>query len=626
LPSTERGSFCRISTDSSGERVLYCNGTNVLWRPIAPLAEGKCNEKPEDIFVWKGHTKRTTCASMTANKEWVVSGDDSGAIRVWGAKGDHVQKNEYKLWSGAVKDVAWSSDSTRIVAAGDGNDVRAVAMIWDTGSKTGEVTGHTKAVNSIAFRSQRPFRVMTGGQDFQVAFHEGPPFKFARSYTEHTNFVNSVRYSPDGEWAVSAGSDSKVCLYKGKEGEFVKEFAKPAGITGSLWDVAWAPDSTRVATAGGDKRIRIWDRDSGAQVAEAPCGAGALEDMQVGLTWPTADRIISVCLDGRLMFWNVGADSTLTLSSVVSGTQGSITCLARDGKTGTLLHGSGDGTVALTPTEKPPSRMKVGKGVQHILTHSAAYDGPSEAWVIALDDNARRISVETGEVVGEAVAVKEFSVGARWLDAEETKILIASGKNSFHCITKDGIAWSRTAAVPRRPTALAVAPGKGRIAVGLEKPEGSVGGVESNQFLIQLFGVEDNSKAEGVVELASLEGHRSEVTALSFSPSGELLASGDTSKSILVWNMTVDPVCVLTNKLCSHTARVNSLDWLPSGRQLLSASLDQKLFVWDVDKPDKAVVTVTEAHKAGVTGAVVCGDKGFASVGADGFLQVYKMD
>ena len=31
-----------------------------------------------------------------------------------------------------------------LVASGDGKEVRAVAMIWDTGSKTGEVTGHTK--------------------------------------------------------------------------------------------------------------------------------------------------------------------------------------------------------------------------------------------------------------------------------------------------------------------------------------------------------------------------------------------------------------------------------------------------------------------------------------------------
>ena len=35
-----------------------------------------------------------------------------------------------------------------LVAAGDGKEVRAAAMIWDTGSKTGEVSGHTKQARS----------------------------------------------------------------------------------------------------------------------------------------------------------------------------------------------------------------------------------------------------------------------------------------------------------------------------------------------------------------------------------------------------------------------------------------------------------------------------------------------
>lgn len=91
---------------------------------------------------------------------------------------------------------------------------------------------HRPQVNSISFRSQRPFKVVTGGEDMQVAFHQGPPFKFVRSHATHTNFVNCVRFSPDGAWFVSAGSDSKLCLFEGKEGDFLKEFEKVKGLTG----------------------------------------------------------------------------------------------------------------------------------------------------------------------------------------------------------------------------------------------------------------------------------------------------------------------------------------------------------------------------------------------------------
>ena len=143
LPTTERGTSCSITCDKAGslssdenqilavenqlefwlilcarlagELLLYCSGSNVIWRPVSAMAAG--TEKPEEVFCWRGgllcrtsvmlgafrarrsgHVKNTTCAAMSPNGQWVASGDVTGAVRVWGAKGDHAQKNEYRLW------------------------------------------------------------------------------------------------------------------------------------------------------------------------------------------------------------------------------------------------------------------------------------------------------------------------------------------------------------------------------------------------------------------------------------------------------------------------------------------------------------------------------------------------
>mmetsp|Transcript_41038 Transcript_41038/g.112995 ORF Transcript_41038/g.112995 Transcript_41038/m.112995 type:complete len:638 (+) Transcript_41038:89-2002(+) len=627
VPQADRGTFCRISTDGPGERVLYCNGSNVIWRSLAPLLDSKGGEKPEDIFCWKGHARKTTCAAMTPNSQWVVSGDIGGAIRVWGAKGEHVQKNEYKLWDGVVKDVGWSADSTRIVAAGDGKETRAVALIWDTGSKTGDVGGHTKVVNSVSIRSQRPFRVVSGGDDMGVNFHAGPPFKYTKGHTAHSNFVNCVRFSPDGAWALSAGSDSKLCLYEGKEGELVTEFAKPDGISGSLWDAAWSPDSAYVATAGGDRKLRIWGREAGNQVAEALVGSGALDDMQVGVAWPAAGRIVSVCLDGRLLLWDVGAGGVVSLAAAVDGTQGPITCLAWDGASDALVHGGSEGALAVTGPERYPLRVKFGKGVQHVVAHSSARSGEGVAWVFALDNCARRVVPATGEVLGDPLEIKEFVVGAAWLDVQETKLAVVTGERNLLCLGEDGVTWTKKGLVPRRPTAFACLPGAAgaRLAVALEKPEGSVGGVESSQFEVHLFGA-NAASADSVAPQAVLEGHNGEVCALKFSHSGEFLASGDAKNKILVWGLNGEgaPKVVISD-WALHTARVTCLDWLPDGKRLVSGSLDRYIYVWDTGAPSKRV-TITEAHKGGVTAVAACGEGRFASVGHDGFLLVHQVE
>mmetsp|Transcript_35108 Transcript_35108/g.79170 ORF Transcript_35108/g.79170 Transcript_35108/m.79170 type:complete len:639 (+) Transcript_35108:61-1977(+) len=627
LPQTERGVTCHFGCDAAGTSVLYCNGSNVLWRQLEPLLAGGAQEKPEDIFCWRGHVKRVTCVAISPNGQWVASGDETGAVRLWGAKGEHAQKNEYRLWSGMVKDIGWSGDSGRLVAAGDGKEVRACALIWDTGSKTGEVGGHAKQVNSISFRSQRPFRVITGGEDMQVAMHEGPPFKFSKSHTKHTNFVNCVRYSPDGEWSASVGSDSKVCLYSGKDGEFVKEFEKPAGITGSLWSAAWSPDSKRIATAGGDKRVRVWDVASGAQVGEAQAGEGAVEDMLLGVSWPAPGSIMTICLSGKMLMWAVADDGSVKVAAEVDGTQGPLTCICRDGKSGTLVQGSSDGTLALVAEAAGSRSVKIGKGVIHVVGHSAAFSGSSEVWVVSRDDSMRRVSLETASIIGKPVEVKEFMVGVAWFDDAETKLICATGKNSLVCLTAEGVAWSKPGALARRPTALACRPGSpGMLAVSMERPEGLTGGIASNQFDVLLYKYSSTGSADALEQPVVLSGsHLQDISALRFSPSGEFLASADAGNKIFIWNLAADPVKVKIDSWAFHTSRIASLEWLPGANRLVSGSLDQHLFVWDCDAPETRV-KIADVHRGGVTAIAACDATSFASVGADGFMVVHKLE
>eukprot|EP00927_Polykrikos_kofoidii_P073226 TRINITY_DN6928_c0_g1_i1.p1 TRINITY_DN6928_c0_g1~~TRINITY_DN6928_c0_g1_i1.p1 ORF type:complete len:638 (+),score=81.77 TRINITY_DN6928_c0_g1_i1:79-1992(+) len=626
LPQTERGCTCVLNADSSGDRLIYCNGTNVIWRSLAPLVSGTNPGSPDACFCWRGHIRRTTCAAMSPNGQWVASGDVTGAVRVWGAKGDNVQKNEYQLWDGQVKDVSWSGDNGRLVAAGDGKDTRAAALIWDTGSKTGDVGGHSKIVNSISFRSQRPFRVMTGSEDMTVGFHEGPPFKFSKGHTGHTNFVNCVRFSPDGEWAVSGGADGKLILYQGKSGDVVSEFAKPKDMSGSIWFLAWSPDSAFVATAGGDRMLRIWSRETAAEISSEKVGAGALDDMLLGLCWAASERVATVCLDGRLLIWKVAAgDCKITLETAVEGTQGSLTCVSFEATSGTLFQGGSDGTVAMTPASGPVRSRKVGKGVTHIITRagSPADDAGPEAWVISLDETVRRLSVETGSDAGSPISLGECAISAGWLDSEESKLLVVTRKRNLHCVSSTAVEWTKESATEREPTALATLPGS-VIAIALDRPDETVGGIPSQKFDIHLFAVADNLSPEGLVPTCVLEGHVARVCSMSFSPSGEFLASADANNKILVWNMKADPPTVVSSDFSRHTARVAALSWFPDGKRFLSGSLDQRVSIHNVGAPAEKK-HVDQLHKGGVTGLVACSNDTFASVGADGFLLVSRV-
>jgi WD40 repeat protein len=87
----------------------------------------------------------------------------------------------------------------------------AKVFLWDTGNSVGELNGHGKRVASCAYRPCRPFRLITASEDTRTVFYAGPPFVLDHSNNDaHSNWVNAVRYSPDGQRIVSVGSDKKV--------------------------------------------------------------------------------------------------------------------------------------------------------------------------------------------------------------------------------------------------------------------------------------------------------------------------------------------------------------------------------------------------------------------------------
>ena len=126
---------------------------------------------------------------------------------------------------------------------------------------------------------------------------------------------------------------------------------------------------------------------------------------------------------------------------------------------------------------------------------------------------------------------------------------------------------------------------------------------------------------------AVLEGGRSAITALAFSPDGALLAAGESSGKIRVYDVAAREVRL--TQWVFHTARINAIAWSPDGQHAASASLyvdadsDTHIYVWSVEPPLKHV-SVKNAHAGGATGVVWLADGVLASAGADGAVRTFS--
>ena len=249
-------------------------------------------DDPSDSFVYYGHNNPVTVAKFSPSGCWVASADDTGKVRVWAWDNpEHTLKVEVPAFSGKIIDLDWDPESKRIVAVGDGKQLSAKCFMWDTGNSVGEMIGHAKRISTVSYKPSRPFRIMTGGEDFKTCWYTGPPFKIDHTNSDHTKEVWCVRFSPDGNKLASVGADRRIVFYDAKEGtktsEVVEGGAADNGAhTSAILHCCWSPDSAQLATCSLDKTVKVWDAATGACVTTYTSGESpTVADMQCAVAW-----------------------------------------------------------------------------------------------------------------------------------------------------------------------------------------------------------------------------------------------------------------------------------------------------------------------------------------------------
>ena len=119
----------------------------------------------------------------------------------------------------------------------------------------GPFTGHTDPVNSVAF-SPDGQHIVSGSDDVTIRVWDAMTGETAAGpFTDHSRWILSVAFSPDGQHILSGSMDRTIRLWNATTGETA---AGPfAGHTGSVRCVAFAPDGQHIVSGSDDRMIRM---------------------------------------------------------------------------------------------------------------------------------------------------------------------------------------------------------------------------------------------------------------------------------------------------------------------------------------------------------------------------------
>lgn len=588
-PGTTRGRPIHISGDPKGNNFLYCNERAVFIRNL---------KNPLQVDMYTEHQHPPTIARYSPSGFYIASGDVAGNVRIWDTVNkEHILKIELKILSGPVLDLQWSEDSKRLVVVGEGKEKFGAVVMWDSGSSVGEISGHSKAILACDFKQTRPYRIVTGSDDTQVNFFEGPPFKFTKSFKEHTRFVTCVRFSPDGNKYISVGTDRAGFIFDGKTGELITKLSTTDAHQGGIYSCSWSPDSKLILTASADKTAKIWDASTGNCVRTfnlALSPTPVPEDQQLGCLWQGQD-LLSIGLSGDIAFLNENDNSKPR--HVIKGHQKFITALAVDRDAKRFISGSYDALILKWDITTGFADNIQGKGHTNQINRISIQ---GENLVSCGMDDSIRITPLNG-AYGESLGLEsnpaDLAVGRK-------DLILAATANSIVVIVGGKIA--NVHQVKYQPTAIGLSVDETTVAVG------------GKDNLIHLYRLNGTQLSDGPV----LEGHRGALTVVTYSPDGKYLASADTNRDIFVWDIASNKLVI--QGWVFHTARVNALSWSPDSLHLVSGSLDGHLYVWSVEATSKRI-QVKDAHRGGVNCALWVDNNTVASAGQDCTIKTWSI-
>lgn len=503
---------------------IWCVFASALltFAPVTVVSQGR----PDIIWAKGGHSESVNSVAYSPDGQLLASGSSDRTIKVWRQDGTFIKSLVIPYDSNNqltdVRSVAISPDGTLIAAgveqynASTQTEFGAV-QLWRIldGQLVRNFTGYSQAVNSVAFSPDGQY-LASGSSDRSVKVWRVANGTLVSSRFDHTQRVNAVAFSPNGQWLTSGSDDQTAKIYRTSDWGLDRTLT---GHSNQILSVAFSPDSGLLATGSWDQTVRLWNVSDWSLAFSLPHGSG------VGAVAfsPDGKTLATGSWDHNIRLWDPKRG---VLVDTLVGHNAFVQTLAFAPDSRTLASGSWYPEYAIKRWWLPPWRAS---SFQPKVTNHAS----SIADLIFTPTNGQLITA--GDTT------------ARFWEASNGRFLRAFDANTS-------------------VTTMALS------------PNGELIALPGPNHAVKVYRTSDGALVQ------TLLGHTQDITGLAFSHDGTLLASGaffDGSNDVIkLWNVST---WTLARELSGQFifGPFNAINFSPDD-SLISASCEGTPAVWRV--------------------------------------------
>ena len=209
---------------------------------------------------------------------------------------------------GRVYAVAFSPDESKVATASSHSTAfDFTARLWDvaSGKELAVLRGHQAPIDTVVFSPDGRWLVTAGGDNTARLWDVASGKELA--LLRHEDIVFAVAFNPTGTQLATAGGDGTACLWDVLSGEKLAMLRHEDLVI----DVEFSPDGRRLATASTDNTARLWDTESMKEVAVL---RGHQDDIQAVTFSPDGSKVATAGWDGTARLYLVRIEDLMELA------------------------------------------------------------------------------------------------------------------------------------------------------------------------------------------------------------------------------------------------------------------------------------------------------------------------